>query len=193
MNHTMNINLYDTILDAPIIGTVKDEESLNSCLQNENIKVVFLLFGNILTIEEYVSRIHDAGKIAMVHLDVMNGLQCARDISVDFVKNATGADGIITTHPNCVRRAKELGLWTVLRLFVLDSKSLENVSKQAAYAPDFLEILPGVLPDMIQKITEITEVPLLAGGLIAEKRHVVSALQAGAVGISASSQQIWNL
>lgn len=189
----MKIDLYDTILDAPIIGAVKNEQSLNNCLQNENVKVVFLLFGNILTIEGYVRRIHDAGKVAMVHLDILNGLQCARDISVDFVKNATDADGIITTHPNCVRRAKELELWTVLRVFLLDSMSLDNVSKQAAYAPDFLEILPGVLPDMINQISELTNVPLLAGGLISEKRHIVSALQAGAVGISSSSQNIWTL
>ena len=31
-NNTMKIDLYDTILDAPIIGAVKNEESLNSCL-----------------------------------------------------------------------------------------------------------------------------------------------------------------
>ena len=189
----MKIDLYDMILEAPIIGAVKNEGCLDICLKDENVKVVFLLFGNILTIEGHVNRIHDADKIAMVHIDILNGLQCGRDISVDYIKNATAADGIITTHPNCIRRAKELGLWTVLRVFLLDSMALDNISKQGACTPDFIEILPGVLPNEIKKVSEITDIPLLAGGLISEKSHIVSALQAGAVGISSSSQHVWSL
>lgn len=189
----MKTDLYDVILEAPIIGAVKNEDSLDRCLKDENVKVIFLLFGSILTIQEYVNRIHDAGKIAMVHIDILSGLQCGRDISVDYVSSATAADGIITTHPKCVRRAKELGLWSVLRVFLLDSMARDNIPKQTAFAPDFIEILPGVLPDEIRRISEITDIPLLAGGLISEKSDIVSALQAGAVGISASSQHVWGL
>lgn len=188
----MNEAFYDAIADAPIIAAVKDHEGLEACLVHDNIQVVFLLFGDILSLEESVKRIHEVGKIVIVHLDFISGLQCAKDISVDYIKNTTGADGIITTHPNCIKRAKELGMYTVLRAFVLDSIALQNVAKLASYEPDFIEILPGIMPKIIEKIHGMTDVPLLAGGLISEKEDVIAVLHAGAVGISATKRQVWD-
>ncbi len=184
---------YEAIAQAPIIASVKNQEGLEACLENDNIQVVFLLFGDILTLKECVEKVQAAGKIVIVHMDFVNGLQCAKDISVDYVQENTGADGIITTHPNCIRRANELGMYTVLRAFILDSMALENVPKQAACRPDFIEILPGVIPKAIHRICEMTEIPLLAGGLFADKEDVISALHAGALGISSSDREIWNL
>ena len=42
------------------------------------------------------------------------------------------ADGIITTKPALVRRARELGMFTVLRYFLIDSMALENIRSQQA-------------------------------------------------------------
>ena len=38
-----------------------------------------------------------AGKMALVHLDLINGLS-AKDVAVDFIKKYTKADGIISTN-----------------------------------------------------------------------------------------------
>lgn len=189
----MNQIFYDAVAQSPIIAAVKNQEGLEACLENENIQVVFLLYGDITSLPEHVRRIKESGKIVIVHLDFVGGLQCTKDISVDFVKNNTGADGIITTHPNCIRRAKELGLYTVLRAFVLDSISLENIKRLSGYGPDFLEVLPGVMPKIIKRICQITDIPLLAGGLISDKEDVISALHGGAAGISTTNCEIWDL
>ena len=78
----------------------------------------------------------------MVHLDLVAGLT-QKEISIDYIRDKTCADGIITTRANLIRHAKERGLATVLRYFVLDSMALDNIQKlsQQGYAsqPDVIE------------------------------------------------------
>ena len=56
--------------------------------------------------------------MALVHLDLINGLSAR--MCVDFIKKYTKADGIISTKPALIKHAGEIGLTSVLRLFVID-------------------------------------------------------------------------
>ena len=70
----MKQQFYDAVISNPIIAAVKDERGLKDCLKLEDIKVVFVLFGEISTIVDIVTRIKTAGKIAVVHMDLIAGL-----------------------------------------------------------------------------------------------------------------------
>ena len=133
----------------------------------------------------------------MVHVDLITGLNNSRDVCIDFIKNNTDADGIITTKSQLIQHAKELGLNTVLRYFILDSMALQNIEKQAqtkTVRPDLIEFLPGiVLPKMIRRINKVSKVPIIAGGLISDKEDVMNALDAGAIAISSTDQRVWEL
>lgn len=185
--------LYDAVTASPVIAAVKDMEGLEHCLAAENIQVVFLLFGDIITIPGIVDRVKDAGKLVMVHTDLIAGLASGKEVAVDYLKNATRADGILSTRPNFIRRARELNLFTVLRIFMIDSMALAGISKLGHNHPDFIEIMPGVMPKTIRKICQITDIPLLAGGLIADKEDVMAALNAGALAISTTKQDVWEM
>lgn len=63
----MDREFLDAIEANPIIAAVKDEQGLSNCLQREELTVIFILYGDIRSIGEIVERIHQAGKIAMVH------------------------------------------------------------------------------------------------------------------------------
>lgn len=185
----------EKVEDNPIIAAVKDDEGLQTSLTTET-GVIFILYGDICTIPDIVKKIKDAGKTAMVHVDLINGLS-SRDIALDFIRRSTEADGIITTKSNLIPHAKELGLNTILRYFVLDSMALVNIEKGArngVVQPDFIEFLPGIiLPEMIRKINSISRVPVIAGGLITDKSGVMNALSNGAVAISTTNQKVWFL
>ncbi len=185
----------EKVEDNPIIAAVKDDEGLQTSLTTET-GVIFILYGDICTIPDIVKKIKDAGKTAMVHVDLINGLS-SKDIALDFIRQSTEADGIITTKSNLIPHAKELGLNTILRYFVLDSMALVNIEKGArngVVQPDFIEFLPGIiLPEMIRKINSISRVPVIAGGLISDKSGVMNALSNGAVAISTTNQQVWFL
>ena len=184
---------YDAVLASPVIAAVKNMEQLEECLTLENIQVVFLLFGDLCSIADIVARAKDAGKIVMIHMDLITGLSSSKEIVVDLIHRSTRADGIITTKPSFIRRARELNLFTVMRLFVIDSMALAGIDKLESVKPDFIEVLPGVMPKTIRRIVQTTRIPLLAGGLIADKEDVVAALSAGAMAVSATSREVWQL
>ena len=57
--------------------------------------------------------------------------------------------------------------------------------------PDMIEVLPGVMPKIIRRICRESRVPVIAGGLIADKEDIMAALDAGAVSISTTRQDVW--
>lgn len=184
----MRERLLECFADVPIVAAAKSEAELERCLQSKS-SVIFMLFGDLCNVAALVKKIKDAGKIAVVHLDLVDGL-APKDVSVDFIVSHTEADGIISTKSNLIRYAKQKGLLTIQRYFLLDSRVLENIEKNSSPA-DFLEVLPGVMPKIIRQLAATTEKPIIAGGMIQDKEDVVSALSAGAVAISSTNNKIW--
>ena len=192
----MNQEFYDAVEANPVIAAVKSDAGLQAAVEMEEIQVIFVLYGDVCTIPEILEKIKATGKKAMVHIDLIAGLS-AKEISVEFIARQTRADGIITTKPALVRRAKELGIFVVLRFFVIDSlalKNIENLEMQCGTSrPDFIEVLPGVMPKVLGRIAKVSRIPMIAGGLITEKEDVIAALSAGAIAVSSTNQDVWNL
>lgn len=176
--------------ESPVIAAIKDETGLERCLASD-CQVVFILYGTICDIDSIVSRIHEAGKKAVVHLDLVGGMT-PKEISVDFIRTHTQADGIISTRPNVIHYARQCGLLAIQRFFVIDSRALETACRQLASSPpDVAEILPGVMPRIIQYIQKQTGAPVIASGLIQDKKDITDALQAGACGVSSTKEETW--
>lgn len=186
-------SFYQIVEGNPMIAAVKDMDGLKKSCEADDIRVIFILFGDICTIGQIIEKIKEAGKTALVHIDLVTGFS-SKEITVDFIKENTLADGIITTKQPLVHRAKELGMYAVLRFFVIDSmalKSIENLEKLRGGRPDFIEVLPGVMPKVIRKICGLSRIPVIAGGLIADKEDVMGALDAGALAVSTTKQEVW--
>ena len=177
---------------CPVIAAVKNEAQLAQALASE-CEVVFLLFGDLLNVAELTEQVRRAGKFPVVHIDLVNGLS-PREIAVDFIAKTTSAGGIISTRPTLIRRARHRGLLTVQRAFILDSLSLTSLSGQLEQGkPDFVEILPGIMPRVIAEISARTQVPVIAGGLLRDKADVMAAMRAGAAAVSTSAPGLWDV
>ena len=82
----MDRKYYDAIEGNPVVAAVKDMEGLRICCRLEDIKVVFILFGDICSIGEIVSQVKETGRMAMVHVDLIAGLSySANGSEVDTV------------------------------------------------------------------------------------------------------------
>ena len=92
-----------------------------------------------------------------------------------------------------IQRAKELQMIGILRVFLIDSMALDAAFSVRNLKPDAIDILPGLMPTMIGKIRQITGLPVLTGGLITEKREVMQALEAGALAISSTAPNVWQM
>lgn len=185
-------NARELMMESPIIAAVKDDTGLAAALASE-CQIIFLLYGSLLNIDSLIQAIHAHKKCCFVHMDFVDGLS-SREIAVDGLVRLCRPDGIISTRTQLVRRARQLGLYAVQRTFILDSMSIQSLLSQLdSFRPDFIEILPGILPDIIAEISEATSIPLIAGGLIRSKQDVMRALQAGVVAISTTSQSVWEM
>ena len=189
----MDRKYYDAIESNPVVAAVKDMEGLLKCCEMEDVKVVFILFGDICSVREIVDKVKETGRMAMVHIDLIEGVG-AKEVAVEYIKQYKEADGIITTKPSLIRRGRELSLCTVLRYFLIDSMALENIRNQQHMAkPDFIEVLPGLMPKVIGQICQTSRVPIIAGGLITDKEAVMGALSAGAIAVSTTNQDVWRM
>lgn len=174
----------------PVIPAIKDDRALNKALESKNA-VLFMLYGDLLSIEEQVRRIHKAGKIAVYHVDLIQGLTSHTGV-VDYLKERIGADGIISTKSSVIEYAAMLNYFCVMRFFILDSLSLANLKRTVSRTPaNMIEILPGAMPKVLTSLCRSTDKAIIAGGLIEDRDDAVAALRAGAVAISTSSQELW--
>lgn len=186
----MREEMLEIIAEFPVIAAVKDEKELKESLMTD-CKVIFILFGNICNISEIVEKIKNKDKLAIIHADLVQGLS-AKTEAIDYLKLNTKADGIISTKGNLVKYAVEIGLIGILRNFIIDSMAMENVNKQVSLAnPDMIEIMPGIMPEIIEKIKSELKLPLIAGGLISEKKDVIAALASGADAVSTTKIGLW--
>ena len=184
-------DLLEIIADSPVIAAVKDEEGLEKSLRTD-CRIIFILYGNICSLTTIVEKIKSREKLAIVHADLVQGLS-AKIEAIDYIKNNTKADGILSTKGNLVKHATDIGLIGILRNFIIDSMAMENVNKQVELAhPDMFEIMPGIMPEIIEKLKNEIKLPLIAGGLISDTKDVIAALSAGADAVSTTKEELWN-
>lgn len=189
----MTKKLVNLLEENPIIAAIKSESELESVLKSD-IKVVFVLTSNILEISKLVKKLKEGGKFVFVHIDLIEGLSSRSNLSIDYLMGNTELDGIISTKNNMIKYAKSKKLPAIQRFFILDSLSFQNSLKNVAENnPDAIEILPGLMPKIIKKITKELKIPVIAGGLIEDKQDIISAIEAGAYGVSSTNKSIWDM
>jgi len=183
---------YSKIQNNPIVAAVNDLSKLETAILSPS-EMIFLLTGNILNLKEIVKRVKENRMDIYIHLDLMDGF--SKDaIALKYIHEHIRPDGIITTKSSLIKLAKEMNIFAIQRLFILDSLSLDTAIKTIqSTKPDAIEILPGVMPKIVKRIVKETRIPVIAGGLIIDKDDVIEILKAGAIGVSSSSEGIWEL
>ncbi len=186
----LTCDFFPDIHNNPIIAAINDVNKLEDVI-NSPCKIVFLLTGDILNIKEIVDELKKHNKLVFVHIDLLCGF--SKDVTaLKYLNNTINLDGIITTKSNLIKAAKELNIFTIQRLFVLDSLALTSgINSIKSIRPDAVEILPGIMPKIIREIRQETRIPIIAGGLIRDKSDVIDSLNSGAIGISTSNKNVW--
>ena len=119
-----------------VAAAVRTREDFEIALQSR-VDVIFLLYSNILTMDKYINKAKSTGKRIFIHMDFAEGI--GKDMAgLEFLKHL-GADGILTTKTNMIRPAKDLGLITVQRFFIVDSHSVDTAVESIRIAkPDIV-------------------------------------------------------
>ena len=177
--------------ENPIIAAVKNESELEIALKSE-VQVIFVLFGDIIDIKSISEKIDLSNKVGIIHIDLIEGIT-GREAGIRYLKAETKFKGVISTKPQVVKYAKNYGLLGIQRVFIFDTLSLNNAKKHFVTECDAIEVLPGVIPKVIEKLADKAGKPIVAGGLIESKEEVITALNSGATCVSTTRKEIWTM
>jgi glycerol uptake operon antiterminator len=185
-------SISDTLIENPVIAAIRSEDDLKQVIQSR-VKIVFVLYGSLLTLTDICKRLRDAFKTVFVHVDMIEGLK--GDLAgINFIYRFAAPDGIVSTHVNIIKYAKQFHMKTILRVFLLDSLSLKTGIKNILETdPDAVEVMPGIACRIIHEMESKVSVPVIAGGLIINKEQVLESLSNGAIAISTNRAELWGL
>lgn len=174
----------------PIIAGVASAEAVAAAVASP-VQVVYVLFGDLVSVKDTVAELTAANKSVFVDVDLIEGL-ANRPIAIDYIQQTTNAAGILSAKGHLLAVAKERGLSTVHRFFLIDSRTLYTMEKQYAVSrADAVDIMPGIMPQAVGWIAARTTVPIISSGLISDKPAIIADLKAGASGISTTNQELW--
>ncbi|MCH5583808.1 glycerol-3-phosphate responsive antiterminator [Shimazuella sp. AN120528] len=174
-----------------ILPAAKSIKQFEKMLRS-HYKYIVLLDTHIGQLESLISLANRHQKKVLLHADLIQGLR-SDEYAAQFLCQTIKPAGLISTRTPVVKEAKKKSLIAIQRLFLLDSHALETSYRLLdSFQPDYIEVLPGIMPHVIQEVASRTKIPLLAGGLIRTHQEVQLALNSGAVAVTSSDREIWD-
>ncbi len=175
-----------------ILPTISSEKQLELFLETKHEICAFAdinlmeLFNLVPIVKKHEIRV-------FVHVDMIYGL--GRHVeAIDFLTSQCNIDGIVSTVNNIIARAKQLGLISVRRIFLIDTLSLErNIQAMNKQKPTCVEVLPAIAPGIGPYIRERLDpnIKMMSGGLIKTKEDIEKCKEAGFTLVSVGSENLW--
>lgn len=173
-----------------ILPAARNLKEIEEMIDSDYMYIV-LLNSHIGQLKSLVQLAKSKGKKLLLHADLVQGLR-NDEYAAQFLCQDIKPAGLISTRKNVILTAKKNKLISIQRLFLLDSIALESSYKLLETTkPDFIEVLPGVMPHIIKEVFEKTGIPIVAGGLIRDRHEVEDALKAGASAVTTSRKELW--
>lgn len=173
-----------------ILPAVRDMKQLEKFLES-NYKYGVLLDSHLGQLKGIMNAVRRVNKELLLHVDLIQGLK-HDEYAVEFLCQELKPAGIISTRSSVIMKAKQKGVYAIQRVFLLDSTALEkSYHLIEKIKPDYIELLPGIIPSFIQEVHQKTGIPVLAGGLIRSEQDVAEVLKAGATAVTTSKRDLW--
>lgn len=146
----------------PAVRRMKDLEKLMKL----SYDYIIILDIHISQVKPVVDMVKAHGKKPLLHADLIEGLK-NDEYAAEYLCQIVKPAGLVSTRNGVIAKTRQSGLLAIQRLFLLDTIALEkSYSMLERTRPDFVEVLPGIIPRMVTEVFERTGIPIIAGGLI---------------------------
>lgn len=176
-----------------IIPSIRMIKDLSHALTFNN-EYILLSESHIGNLKSLVDMCHKANKKVVVNAELIGGLNLDK-IGINLLKKLYHVDIVICASTAKLNMIKSVGLQTIHRVTLMDSKSFDNSLKALADSKcDAIEVRPGVYGlKFINKIKQARDVPMFLGGFIEDVEMIDKAKEAGFVGITTSCKDLWTI
>lgn len=172
----------------PASPTMKDFEKF----LESDYEIGILLEVHIAQLKHISKMAERHGKKMIFHVDLIHGLK-NDDYGTEYICQEFSPFGLISTKANVILKAKQRGVLSIQRMFLIDSHALgQSYRLIEKTQPDYIEVLPGTMPWMIKEVKEKTNIKILAGGLIRTPEEVKRAIESGADAVTTSKRELWD-
>lgn len=182
----MNINI------PKVFPAISNYKSLKIFLKS-SLKTCIIMDFQLVELEDIIVDLKSHEKIVFIHIDLIKGLS-SDEFGAIYAIQKLKVDGIISTKSSVISICNKRNIVSIQRVFLKDSSSLEHslqlISKTC---PDYLEILPAVTTGILDEIIKRTSSKVICGGLIRTKQDIKSCLSHGAVSVTTSNIELWNI
>jgi len=184
--------LFESLSNYPVIASITHMESLDKALASP-CKNIFLQTGNIFNLREISQKVKAEDKNLYINIDAIDGF--SKDTwGLEYIIKNIVLDGVMTNKSNLIKLCKYMGVFSIQKVFLHDCSALyEGVNSILNSRPHCVDVLPGVIPNIIQTISSDTKIPTIASGFISTKEDIELALRSGAIGVSSSNADTWYL
>jgi len=200
-----------TPFSQPILLAISQMRDFEKFLKSP-LDTCILMDFHINLLPAMMQAAHTAGKTVYLHADLLRGVS-ADEYGCEYLCQRLHADGIISTKPKVLEAARRNHVTTILRLFLIDTKSLDKgAALIRSLQPDYVELLPGLACDAIADLkhrlpplsdaspleksstgklsTENKTLSFLCGGLIKTPSQITRCLEAGACAVTLSDRAL---
>lgn len=180
------------IPERTVIPSVRYLKELEKALDSAS-PYVLLTNVHIGNLEALAKKCIAASRKVLVHCDLIGGFRPDRQ-GIRLLKNMYGVAGVLTQSAQVVSYAQKAGMIGILRVFIMDSRSLEKGQQVLEDTrPDGIEILPGAMADRYWDLFEpyADTSTLIAGGMIVTEKERENLFACGYRAITVSSPGLW--
>ncbi|WHY86942.1 glycerol-3-phosphate responsive antiterminator [Neobacillus novalis] len=171
----------------PAIRKIEDVEKM----MTSNYEYMVILDLHVSRLKPIFQMAQANHKKLIIHMDLVHGLK-SDEYSTEYICQEYKPFGLISTKGSVILKARQKGVKSIQRLFLLDTSSIEkSFALIERTQPDYIEVLPGIMPKIIKDIRNRTKREVFAGGLIDTIEEVEQAYEAGAVTITTSNKELW--
>jgi glycerol uptake operon antiterminator len=128
-----------------------------------------------------------------IHIDLIGGLENS-EAGLEYLAGFRRFAGIVSVHHHLARPARKIGLLSIVRLFISDSRAVERgLSVAIKSHADAIEILPAAAAVKVAEDFRHCPLPRIAGGLCRNEADVTEVLASGCRAVTSTKPQLWRL
>ena len=178
----------------PVIPVVWDPTSERSLIARASL--VILQGGSIVDLPRVLDEFSKPPLERMellAHIDLISGLENS-EAGVEHLATFPRIGGVVTVHHHLAKPASRLGLLSIVRLFLSDTRAVARGLSIAAKSPaDAIELLPAVAAVQAADDFRKCSLPHIAGGLCRTEEDIRAALAAGSRAVTSTRPALWQM